>query len=85
TPPDTGAAGTTVTVGVIAGDGVVNSTEAGASVPVTVTLANMPADATTTTVTVRVDGQSYAAIDNGDGTWTAQVPGADLAAAQDTT
>ncbi|WP_284337762.1 hypothetical protein, partial [Comamonas sp. NoAH] len=25
------------------------------------------------------------ATDNGDGTWTAQVPGADLAAAQDTT
>ncbi|WP_284337761.1 hypothetical protein, partial [Comamonas sp. NoAH] len=60
TPPDTGAAGTTVTVGVIAGDGVVNSTEAGATVPVTVTLANVPADAATTTVNVRVNGQSYA-------------------------
>ncbi|WP_349816780.1 Ig-like domain-containing protein, partial [Comamonas sp. NoAH] len=60
---------------------VVNSTEAGANVPVTVTLANVPADAATTTVTVRVDGQSYAATDNGDGTWTAQVPGNVLAGA----
>ncbi|WP_284337943.1 hypothetical protein, partial [Comamonas sp. NoAH] len=44
--PDT--SGTTVTVGVIAGDGVLNNTEAGANVPVTVTLGNVPADATTT-------------------------------------
>ncbi|KWT64832.1 hypothetical protein APV28_4973 [Comamonas testosteroni] len=82
TAPDTTAAGTTVTVGAIAGDNIVNSTEAStATLPVTVTLANVPTDATTTTVNVLVDGVSYAATSNGDGTWTAQVPGSALAGA----
>ncbi|MFK0686576.1 hypothetical protein NQ774_20085, partial [Ochrobactrum sp. BD61] len=79
TPPDTSA--TTVTVGAIAGDGVVNAAEASGNVPVTVTIANPPSDAATTTVNVVVDGVPYAAVDNGDGTWTAQVPGSALAGA----
>ncbi|WP_230847776.1 Ig-like domain-containing protein, partial [Comamonas testosteroni] len=82
TAPDTTAAGTTVTVGAIAGDNIVNSAEAGANVPVTVTLANVPADATTTTVNVLVDGVTYAATSADGGiTWTAQVPGSALAGA----
>ncbi|WP_435657089.1 BapA/Bap/LapF family large adhesin [Brucella pituitosa] len=79
TPPDTSA--TTVTVGPIAGDGVVNATEAAGNVPVTVTIANPPADAATTTVNILVDGVPYAAVSNGDGTWTASVPGSALAGA----
>ncbi|RYF83535.1 MAG: BapA prefix-like domain-containing protein, partial [Comamonadaceae bacterium] len=85
TPPDTDAAGTTISVGTIAGDGVVNSAEALGNVAVTVTLANVPADAATTTVTVVVDGVRYTATDSGSGTWTAQVPGAALAAAANPT
>ncbi|KAB2708745.1 hypothetical protein F9K75_21870, partial [Brucella intermedia] len=79
TPPDTSA--TTVTVGAIAGDGVVNAAEAAGNVAVTVTIANPPSDAATTTVNVLVDGVPYAAVSNGDGTWTASVPGSTLAGA----
>ncbi|MGN6451115.1 MAG: beta strand repeat-containing protein, partial [Brucella intermedia] len=79
TPPDTSA--TTVTVGAIAGDGVVNAAEAAGNVAVTVTIANPPSDAATTTVNVLVDGVPYAAVSNGDGTWTASVPGSALAGA----
>ncbi|RYF57216.1 MAG: type I secretion C-terminal target domain-containing protein, partial [Comamonadaceae bacterium] len=81
TPPDTDAAGTTITVGAITSDGVINSAEAASNVPVTVTLANVPADSATSMVTVFVDDVPYGATSNGDGTWTAQVPGAALAAA----
>src|SRR5690606_33240130 len=65
----------------IAGDGVVNAAEASGNVPVTVTIANAPSDLATTTVTVLVDGVPYTAVANGDGTWTAQVPGSALAGA----
>ncbi|MGU3401569.1 BapA/Bap/LapF family large adhesin [Brucellaceae bacterium D45D] len=83
TPPDTSA--TTVTVGAIAGDGVVNAAEASGNVDVSVTITDIPEDAATTTVTVFVDGVAYEATDNGDGTWTATVPGSALAGAQSQT
>ncbi len=73
-------AGASATISPIAGDDVVNAAEAALDVPVTVTLAGVPPDAATTTVTINVGGTDYPATDNGDGTWTAEVPGSAIAA-----
>ncbi|MNG85169.1 Bifunctional hemolysin/adenylate cyclase precursor [compost metagenome] len=65
----------------IAGDGVVDTGEAGTNIPVTGTV-TIPVDAVTTTVTVTVNGQDYLATVNPlTGTWTATIPGSQFAKA----
>jgi len=65
----------------IAGDGVVDTGEAGTNIPVTGTV-TIPVDAVTTTVTVTVNGQDYPATVNPlTGTWTATIPGSQFAKA----
>ncbi|OTG97628.1 hypothetical protein B9T24_05840, partial [Acinetobacter sp. ANC 4654] len=63
----------------IAGDGVVDTGEAGTNISVTGTV-TIPVDAVTTSITVTVNGQDYQAIVNTlTGTWTATIPGSQFA------
>ena len=65
----------------IAGDGVVDTGEAGTNISVTGTV-TIPVDAVTTSITVTVNGQDYQAIVNTlTGTWTATIPGSQFAKA----
>ncbi|PJG42711.1 hypothetical protein XA39_10880, partial [Acinetobacter tandoii] len=61
----------------IAGDDIVNATEADGDIIVTGTV-TIPADATTTEVTVTVNGQDYLATVIGN-IWTATIPGSEFA------
>ncbi|WP_347005708.1 BapA/Bap/LapF family large adhesin, partial [Acinetobacter sp. ANC 3882] len=84
TPPDT--TGAALNINVVTADNVVNATEAAANVTVTGTLTGIPADATSTTVTLLINGVLYTAIVNAvAGTWTASVAGSDLLADADKT
>ncbi|WP_336944597.1 hypothetical protein, partial [Acinetobacter modestus] len=62
-------------------DNVINSTEAGAAtVTLTGVLTGIPADASSTVVTVTVNGNDYTAtVDTVAGTWSVDVSGSDLA------
>ncbi|WP_427832795.1 BapA/Bap/LapF family large adhesin [Acinetobacter dispersus] len=84
TPPDT--TGAALNINVVTADNVINATEAAANVTVTGTLTGIPADATSTTVTLLINGVLYTAIVNAvAGTWTASVAGSDLLADADKT
>ncbi|MCU4337745.1 Ig-like domain-containing protein [Acinetobacter dispersus] len=84
TPPDT--TGAALNINVVTADNVINATEAAANVTVTGTLTGIPTDATSTTVTLLINGVLYTAIVNAvAGTWTASVAGSDLLADADKT
>ncbi|WP_427838057.1 Ig-like domain-containing protein, partial [Acinetobacter baumannii] len=70
----------------VTADNVINASEAAGEVTITGVLKNIPADATTTVVTVVVNGVSYTAtVDKAAGTWTVNVPGSGLVADTDKT
>ncbi|MDR9527428.1 beta strand repeat-containing protein, partial [Acinetobacter baumannii] len=70
----------------VTADNVINASEAAGEVTITGVLKNIPADATTTVVTVVVNGVSYTAtVDKAAGTWTVSVPGSGLVADTDKT
>ncbi|EMN2538052.1 Ig-like domain-containing protein, partial [Acinetobacter baumannii] len=74
------------TVDSVTADNVINASEAAGEVTITGVLKNIPADATTTVVTVVVNGVSYTAtVDKAAGTWTVSVPGSGLVADTDKT
>ncbi|WP_428980053.1 Ig-like domain-containing protein, partial [Acinetobacter modestus] len=79
TPPSTAA--TVFSIDAITADNVINSTEAGAAtVTLTGVLTGIPADASSTVVTVTVNGNDYTAtVDTVAGTWSVDVSGSDLA------
>ncbi|UAB16954.1 BapA/Bap/LapF family large adhesin [Acinetobacter baumannii] len=84
TPPSTD--GVTFSVDPVTSDNVINASEASGNVTITGVLKNIPADATTTVVTVVVNGVSYpATVDSAAGTWTVSVPGSALVADADKT
>ncbi|MFV5406872.1 Ig-like domain-containing protein, partial [Acinetobacter sp. 228] len=84
TPPSTD--GVTFSVDPVTSDNVINASEAAGEVTITGVLKNIPADATTTVVTVVVNGVSYpATVDSAAGTWTVSVPGSELTADADKT
>ncbi|EMM2648221.1 Ig-like domain-containing protein, partial [Acinetobacter baumannii] len=84
TPPSTD--GVTFSVDPVTSDNVINASEASGNVTITGVLKNIPADATTTVVTVVVNGVSYTAtVDKAAGTWTVSVPGSALVADADKT
>lgn len=63
----------------VAGDNIVDSTEAAGNITVTGTV-SIPVDAVSTVITVTVNGQDYPAIiDAGLVTWTAVIPGSQFA------
>ncbi|MEG2432595.1 MAG: type I secretion C-terminal target domain-containing protein, partial [Acinetobacter sp.] len=72
--------GGTVTIDVpVAGDNIVDSTEAAGNITLTGTV-TIPVDAVSTVITVTVNGQDYPAIiDAGLVTWTAIIPGSQFA------
>ncbi|MDD1365861.1 Ig-like domain-containing protein, partial [Acinetobacter baumannii] len=78
--------GVNFTVDSVTADNVINASEAAGEVTITGVLKNIPADATTTVVTVVVNGVSYTAtVDKAAGTWTVSVPGSGLVADTDKT
>ncbi|MCH7312766.1 Ig-like domain-containing protein, partial [Acinetobacter sp. ANC 4805] len=79
TPPSTTT--TVLSIDAITTDNVINSTEAGAAtVTLTGVLTGIPADASSTVVTVTVNGNDYTAtVDTVAGTWSVDVSGSDLA------
>jgi VCBS repeat-containing protein len=85
TPPSTTT--TVFSIDAITADNVLNSTEAGAAtVTLTGVLTGIPADASSTVVTVTVNGNDYTAtVDTVAGTWSVDVSGSDLANDNDLT
>ncbi|MCH7316307.1 Ig-like domain-containing protein, partial [Acinetobacter sp. ANC 3882] len=78
--------GTTLTIGTVTADNVLNAAESGGNVTITGTLTGIPADAATTAVTLLINGVSYTAtVDPVTGNWTASVAGSDLLADGDKT
>ncbi|MCH7385682.1 hypothetical protein MMP71_17735, partial [Acinetobacter dispersus] len=62
--------GTTLTVGSVTTDNVLNAAESGGSVTITGTLTGIPADAATTVVTLLINGVTYTAtVDPATGNW----------------
>ncbi|MCH7334908.1 Ig-like domain-containing protein, partial [Acinetobacter modestus] len=78
---------TVFSIDAITADNVLNSTEAGAAtVTLTGVLTGIPADASSTVVTVTVNGNDYTAtVDTVAGTWSVDVSGSDLANDNDLT
>lgn len=70
----------TVALDAISGDNYLNQSEAGADLAVTGTTTNVTAGQT---VTVTLNGVAYTALVQADGSWSATVPAADLAALTD--
>ncbi|MCH7396330.1 Ig-like domain-containing protein, partial [Acinetobacter dispersus] len=78
--------GTTLTVGSVTTDNVLNAAESGGNVTITGTLTGIPADAATSVVTLLINGVTYTAtVDPATGNWTADVAGSDLLADGDKT
>ncbi|AVF34397.1 Ig-like domain-containing protein [Rahnella sikkimica] len=75
------ASAPTLTLNVIAGDNVLNSAEAGADV----VLSGTSTAEAGQTVTITLNGQTYTATVEADGTWSTSVPAADAAAMADGT
>nr|WP_151769085.1 BapA/Bap/LapF family large adhesin [Acinetobacter colistiniresistens] len=83
TPPDISTAA--IAINPITGDNVLNPLEVSGPVSISGTL-TIPADAVTTTIQVNVNGINYSAVVNPvTHTWTAIVPGTELAADTDLT
>uniref|UniRef100_UPI00372CFDA7 Ig-like domain-containing protein n=1 Tax=Kluyvera intermedia TaxID=61648 RepID=UPI00372CFDA7 len=73
-------ASVSLTVGTISGDDVINATEAGSAVAISGSSTQF---ASGTQVTVTFNGKSYTATIQSDGSWSATVPAADVAALTD--
>ncbi|WP_313300941.1 Ig-like domain-containing protein [Diaphorobacter sp.] len=68
-----------LTIDLVAGDDIVNATEAQGDITLSGTLSGIPADVIGTIVQVTVNGITYDAVVNG-GTWSVDVPGTGLTA-----
>ncbi|MGL5388968.1 MAG: Ig-like domain-containing protein [Serratia sp. (in: enterobacteria)] len=64
-----------INIGIVSSDDKLNAVEAGLPLAISGTTANV---ATGATVTVTLNGKTYTALVLADGSWTLQVPGADL-------
>ncbi|MGO3447188.1 MAG: Ig-like domain-containing protein, partial [Kluyvera intermedia] len=73
-------ASVSLTVGTISGDDVINATEAGSALAISGSSTQF---ASGTQVTVTFNGKSYTATIQSDGSWSATVPAADVAALAD--